>query len=388
MENFNNEPTLFDSVGKGISVIKENLTTETGENGGVLNMNPLNTAGEVVISTLEIAKITQKEHKNIMRDCSVNLSKVCSLLNFEHTYQNAQNKQFYKHYLLPKREALILVSGYSVELRAKIIDRLTELENELKKQAQQSALKCFENADFGKVRVLGDSENPLFCLADICKILEIQNTTDIANAIKREFDDALDLIYPILDNLGREQKAIFISETQLYFVLMRSDKPKAKPFRRWVCDEVLPSIRKTGKYEVRTHAIPKTYAEALLEAGRLALENERLLVQAQKNAPLVKFAENVAHSVNSISVNEFAKILGIKDFGEKKLFAWLRKNDFLNAFNQPYQKYVNLGLFELKEGTYATQKGLNTYTQTLITGKGQIYLSEKIENFLKGGEND
>ena len=77
--------------------------------------------------------------------------------------------------------------------------------------------------------------------------MEIQNTTDTANAIKKEFDDALDLIYPILDNLGREQKATFISEPQLYFVLMRSDKPKAKPFRQWVINEVLPQIRKQGK---------------------------------------------------------------------------------------------------------------------------------------------
>ncbi len=282
MENFNNEPTLFDSMGKGISVSKENLPTETGKtaqsaltNGSLTKFGETHqNNGEVVISTLEIAKITQKEHKNIMRDCSVNLSKVCSLLNFEQTYQNAQNKQFYKHYLLPKREALILVSGYSVELRAKIIDRLTELENELKKQTQP------------------------------------------------------------------------------------------------------------------TFKLPQTFAEALRDLADSVEKVAELENKLTKQKPLVEFAENVAHSVNSISVNEFAKILSIKDFGEKKLFAWLRKNDFLNAFNQPYQKYVNLGLFELKEGTYATQKGLNTYTQTLITGKGQIYLSEKIENFLKGGEND
>lgn len=286
MENFNNEPTLFNSVGKGISVVKENLTAETGK-------------------------------------------------------------------------------------------------------TEQSALKCFENADFGKVRVLGDSENLLFCLADICKILELTTPAKVVSAINKEFGKGGEFNSYPLKTAGGIQNFTFINESELYFVLMRSDKPKAKPFRRWVTQEVLPQIRKTGTYSVsQTPAIPKTYAEALLEAGRLALENERLLAQTQKNAPLVEFAENVAHSVNSISVNEFAKILGIKDFGEKKLFAWLRKNDFLNAFNQPYQKYVNLGLFELKEGTYATQKGLNTYTQTLITGKGQIYLSEKIENFLKGGEND
>ena len=116
----------------------------------------------------------------------------------------------------------------------------------------------FENFELGKIRVKGDSENPLFYLSDICKILEIQNTTDTANAIKKEFDDALDLIYPILDNLGREQKATFISEPQLYFVLMCSDKPKAKPFRQWVINEVLPQIRKQGKFEYKGQGTTNT----------------------------------------------------------------------------------------------------------------------------------
>lgn len=116
----------------------------------------------------------------------------------------------------------------------------------------------FENFELGKIRVKGDSENPLFYLSDICKILEIRNTTDTANAIKKEFDDALDLIYPILDNLGREQKATFISEPQLYFVLMCSDKPKAKPFRQWVINEVLPQIRKQGKFEYKGQGTTNT----------------------------------------------------------------------------------------------------------------------------------
>ena len=92
-------------------------------------------ANEVYISTLEIAKLTGKEHKNVLADCENYLSKVVDggLLKFQQSYTNSQNRQF-KHYMLPKREALILVSGYSVELRAKIIDRLEYLENEIKRQ--------------------------------------------------------------------------------------------------------------------------------------------------------------------------------------------------------------------------------------------------------------
>ncbi|WP_315508613.1 BRO family protein [Campylobacter showae] len=109
-------------------------------------------------------------------------------------------------------------------------------------------LEIFKNENF-EVRVAVDENNePLFCLSDVCKVLELTNASVVKNAIASEFDDDLSLTYPIFDSLGREQNATFISEPQLYFVLMRSDKPNAKPFRMFVNKEVLPSIRKTGSY--------------------------------------------------------------------------------------------------------------------------------------------
>lgn len=108
----------------------------------------------------------------------------------------------------------------------------------------------FNNSSLGKCRVIGNHDNPLFCLKDVCDVLEMQNPTMVKNSIQDEFGDDLNQIYPIVDNLGRTQEATFITEPQLYFVLMRSDKPKAKPFRQWVINEVLPSIRKTGGYGI------------------------------------------------------------------------------------------------------------------------------------------
>ncbi|QYH11959.1 phage antirepressor KilAC domain-containing protein [Campylobacter jejuni] len=92
---------------------------------------------EISLTSLEIAELTGKEHFHVIRDIETYLEKVVEggISKFGDTYQNPQNKQSYKCYRLPKREVLILVSGYSVELRAKIIDRLEYLENELKKQS-------------------------------------------------------------------------------------------------------------------------------------------------------------------------------------------------------------------------------------------------------------
>lgn len=159
-------------------------------------------------------------------------------------------------------------------------------------------LEIFKNENF-EIRVAVDENNePLFCLADVCKVLEIQNVTDVKNAIKREFDDGLDLTYPIFDSLGREQNATFITEPQLYFVLMRSDKPNAKPFRMFVNKEVLPSIRKTGSYTQK----PLTQAEILAQSAALLVEQERRTAALEAETEAIRKNQlKIANCVNRLT---------------------------------------------------------------------------------------
>lgn len=101
-------------------------------------MNELvNIQNEITMTSLEIAELTGKRHDNVLRDIKEQLGQLGGLLKFEQTYTHPQNKQAYKMYRLPKREVLILISGYSVQLRAKIIDKLEELERRLKNQTPQ-----------------------------------------------------------------------------------------------------------------------------------------------------------------------------------------------------------------------------------------------------------
>lgn len=93
-----------------------------------------------------------------------------------------------------------------------------------------------------------DEGEPLFCLADICKVLNLANPTHAANAIKEEFSCPTLNVGQVSDPSGAKS-VTFITEPQLYFVLMRSRSDNARPFRQWVVNDVLPSIRKTGKYE-------------------------------------------------------------------------------------------------------------------------------------------
>lgn len=127
-----------------------------------------------------------------------------------------------------------------------------------------------------------DSGEPLFCLADVCKVLEITNPSVTATQIKEEFGTPKLNLGMITRPDGSSIEAIFITEPQLYFVMYRTRAAKAKPFRRWVDSEVLPAIRKTGRYEsdiLRPQAAPQTQPEPtsiqlkdLLEATKIVLE--------------------------------------------------------------------------------------------------------------------
>lgn len=105
-------------------------------------------------------------------------------------------------------------------------------------------VQIFKNEAFGEVRVAGTSEEPLFCLADICKVLELGNPSQV----KTRLCGGVITNEVIPDSIGRQQEMIFINEDGLYDVILDSRKPQAKTFRKWVTSEILPSIRKHGIY--------------------------------------------------------------------------------------------------------------------------------------------
>ena len=106
-------------------------------------------------------------------------------------------------------------------------------------------LEVFKNEEFGEIRTIQLNNEPMFCLPDICRVLEVKNTTDVA---KRLEDDEVTRF-----NLGGQVGVTnFVTESGLYAVILRSDKPNAKRFRKWITSEVIPSIRKTGTYSART----------------------------------------------------------------------------------------------------------------------------------------
>ena len=250
-----------------------------------------------------------------------------------------------------------------------------------------ASIEIFKNESFGEVRVAGTSEQPLFCLTDICKVLDL----DSSQVMKR-LEDGVVTIHPITDSLGRERQANFVNEDGLYDVILDSRKPQAKAFRKWITSEVLPSIRKTGSYSVQQrYEIPQSFSEALMLAAKHAqqIEEQQKQIEAKdekikQDAPRVLFSKAVETAKRSCLVAELAKILqqnGV-NIGQNRLFKWLRKHNYLCSrgqyYNQHTQKAMELGLFEIKQTTINKPDGtVLVSTTTKVTGKGQVYFVEK-----------
>ena len=180
-------------------------------------------------------------------------------------------------------------------------------------------ITLFENPQFGEVRVAELNSEPVFCLADLCKILDLT-----PKGVKQRLSDEVISNYPIIDSLGRNQNALFVNEDGLYDVILDSRKPEAKQFRKWVTGEVLPAIRKNGGYMVSKEEDTEAdiMARALLIAQstmerqkqRLELlqnENELQKKELKASSHKVEYFDNVLQSTSVYIADQIAKELGI-----------------------------------------------------------------------------
>ena len=236
-------------------------------------------------------------------------------------------------------------------------------------------LQIFNNEEFGEIRTITKHGEPMLCLADVCKALDITHVTDVKNRLKHDGVDTSEVI----DSLGRKQTAIFINESNLYKVIFQSRKPSAEKFTDWVTSEVLPSIRKYG-----TYCLPRTYKEALAQLLLEVDKNEKLELENKEMKPKADFFDSVADSKTAISMNEVAKVLNVKGYGRNNLFEFLRENKILQNNNVPYQRYVDNGWFRVIEQKYMKNGEPVVTTKTLVYQKGV----DAIRKMLKGVRNE
>ena len=246
-------------------------------------------------------------------------------------------------------------------------------------------IQVFKNSEFGTVRTVEVDREPFFVGKDVAEILGYSNPQKAIRDHVDEEDKTLNESFTVNGTM-----AVLINESGLYSLVLSSKLPTAKRFKRWVTSEVLPAIRKTGGYiggaENMTEA--EIMARAVLIGQRTIEEQKRKIDNLQNeidvNRPKVLFADAVSASHTSILVGELAKILRGNgcNIGQNRLFERLRNDGYLmkcgTSKNIPTQRAMEMGLFEIKEGSYINGSGVNVITKTTkVTGKGQTFFVNK-----------
>lgn len=252
----------------------------------------------------------------------------------------------------------------------------------------ENKMTVFESNEFGQVRTVVEDGKILFCASDVAKALGYSNAPD---AVKRHCRCVAKRDIPHPQNTNKILSVSFIPEGDIYRLIIGSKLPTAEKFEQWLFEEVVPSIRKTGGYVMdpvqfleenfasfsddtkRGVAIDLCKRNVLLEQKHVELTN-----QLEEQKPKVDFAEQVEQSEQTFLMRDYCKFIQKKGLviSDRKLYKWFIDNGFLNQNKLPYQKYHKY--FEVVEYAIHTPHGVELKHTTRITGKGQVYFTQRI----------
>lgn len=261
-------------------------------------------------------------------------------------------------------------------------------------------LRVFNSEEFGEIRTVSINGEPWFVGKDVAGALGYKNTKDALATHVDNCDKIMgsqNTTPSIKDNMGREQYPTWINESGLYALIFGSKLESAQRFKRWVTSEILPSIRKHGGYIAGQESMSddELLEKAILVAQRKIAERDKIIAQKQERIeqmiPKEVFADSVSASKQSILIGDLAKLIcqNGHSIGQKRMFQWMRDNGYLmktgSSYNMPMQRYVEQGLFEVKESTVNNPDGSVRLTRTTkVTGKGQIYFINKFVSSKEG----
>lgn len=208
-----------------------------------------------------------------------------------------------------------------------------------------------------QVRTVKMNGEPWFVAKDVCDILELDNSSQALTRLDADEKNTITLN----EGIGNPLKSV-VSESGLYSLILSSRKPEAKQFKKWITSEVLPAIRQTGSYSIQ-----KSPAELIAAGYKAALD----MIEEMK--PKAEKFDLLMDSSNYQTMEQAAKPINI---GRNNLFKLLREKKILTKSNLPYQQYIDLGYFVVKENPTVINNGSQLYSQTYVTAKGINFLSE------------
>ena len=251
-------------------------------------------------------------------------------------------------------------------------------------EENKNSLTTFESAAFGALRTTLDEENnPLFCLKDACSILDIKNPSDAKTRLDSKG-------VRLLDNPTSKKggKLIFISEANLYRLIFQSRKEEAEGFVSWVVEDVLPEIRKYGRYDVKLITSSESTANAFLEEfNALKTKNEILLKEKEETKEMKDYIKRNLDSGVLKDLYDVPTILGI-NLATAEVFKILRAKGVLDSNNEPAQVYIDKGCFRVDTHTYTDKLGALVMKKRTYCYKSGINLIKKTLEEYAGGKNN
>jgi len=241
----------------------------------------------------------------------------------------------------------------------------------------QNTLQVFENQEFGKIRVIDIRGNPWWVLKDVCSALGIRNHKMTAQRLDEDEVSLTDLI----DSLGRSQQTSIISESGLYAVILRSDKPKAKEFRKWTTSKVLPSIRKHGAYindEVlrRMQEDSEFNTELLRNLAAEQRLNIDLANKVARLAPKAHYHDIILNCPDALAITNIAKDYGMSAMALNKLLHSMRIQHKIGGVWVLYREHHSFGYTVTHT---CTKNGVTAWMHTYWTQRGRFFLYEQLK---------
>jgi anti-repressor protein len=224
------------------------------------------------------------------------------------------------------------------------------------------------------VRVAVDENgSPWWVLADVCEVLEISNPRNVAARLE---DDEKGV--RLMDTLGGKQELTLVNEAGLYSVILRSDKPEARRFKRWITHVVLPEIRSRGSYGFPDSRIPRSLPEALRLAAELEEQRAFLELKNRSLAPKALAWEATASEGSEMSLQALGKELARFGMGPRKIFEALGGMGVLyrlDGYWVPHQEHIDARRFRVIRVNKVIEGEPRSCMKTLVTPKGRDYVA-------------
>lgn len=256
-----------------------------------------------------------------------------------------------------------------------------------------SEIQIFNNPQFGHVRTAGTADNPLFCLADVCKAVDLTNPSSVKVRLDQDDVQLIDL-HALNGNqeIIGNSLATFITESGFYEVILFSNSSKVKPFRKWITKEVLPSIRKTGGYNTQ---VPQTFSQALMLAAKQQEQiEEQKAALAQQGEEIVKLSNEVMamkpkatyydlilNNPSTVTITQIAQDYGMSAKKFNQILCDFRVQHKVNKQWILYADNINKGYVQSKPTNIPLSNGTEKVVyNTEWTQKGRIFLYEKLKS--------